>query len=62
MNNPYESAGDNKYYVSRNVNKNNLFNVTLDTSLLEKKGYMFVFELYEDNKLVNKISKKFIVK
>ena len=39
-----------------------IFNVNIDTSLLEKNGYMFVFELYENDILINKISKKFIVK
>ena len=49
------------YYVSGQEESNKL-KLNLDTSLLKKNGYMFVFELYEEDKLVNKISKKFIVK
>ena len=37
-------------------------NINLNTGLLKKHGYMFVFELYKDDKVVSKINKKFIVK
>lgn len=57
-----ERFDENIYYVSKKANQNSTLKINLDTSLLEKKGYMFVFELYESEKLVNKISKKFIVK
>jgi len=57
-----EQVDDFVYYASKNVDENNIFNVNIDTSLLEKNGYMFVFELYENDILINKISKKFIVK
>jgi len=58
----FEKTDENVYYASKHINENNVFNVNINTSLLEKKGYMFVFELYEKERLVNKISKKFIVK
>ena len=62
IDNTFERYDENVYYVSKEVNENNILKINLDTSLLEKKGYMFVFELCEDEKVVNKISKKFIVK
>lgn len=62
INNNFGESAPNVYYALKDVNENNLLNVNLNTSLLEKKGYMFVFELYEGEKLVNKINKKFIVK
>ena len=57
-----EKYEENIYYVSKKTNEKNTLKINLDTSLFEKRGYMFVFELYESEKLVNKISKKFIVK
>ena len=62
IDNTFEKYDEYIYYVSKELNNNNDLKINLDTSLLEKRGYMFVFELYEDERLVNKISKKFIVK
>ena len=53
---------ENIYYVSNFINDSGILNINLNASLLEKNGYMFVFELYENDKIVNKISKKFIIK
>ena len=50
------------YYALKNANENNSLKINLNTGMLEKRGYMFIFELYEDDKIVNKVSKKFIVK
>jgi len=61
-NNSYEKYDNYTYYVSNKLNINNNIKLNLDTSLLEKNAYMFVFELYDDERLVNKISKRFIVK
>ena len=60
--NSFEKYDENVYYAFKELDNNNKLKLNLDTSLLEKKGYMFVFELYDGEKLVNKISKKFIVK
>ena len=62
IDNTFEEYDDYIYYVTKELNNSNNLKINLDTSLLEKRGYMFVFELYEDERLVNKISKKFIVK
>ena len=62
IDNTFEEYGENVYYASKNINANNTLNLNLNTDLLEKNGYMFVFELYDDEKLVNTINKKFIVK
>ena len=61
-NNSLEKYSENIYYAYKDVKNNDIFNINMDTSLLEKNGYMFVFELYKDNKIVSKINKKFIVK
>lgn len=55
-----EKYDENIYYVSKD--EYSALKINLDTSKLEKQGYMFVFELCEGEKIVNKISKKFIVK
>lgn len=60
--NTFERFDENVYYAFKEFDKNNKLNLNLDTSLLKKSGYMFVFELYDDERLVSKISKKFIVK
>lgn len=57
-----EKFDDNIYYVSKDVKNNDKLSININTGLLEKNGYMFVFELYEDDKIVSKVSKKFIVK
>ena len=57
-----EKYDDGIYYASKDIKDNATLNINLNTSLLEKNGYMFIFELYEDEKLVSKINKKFIVK
>lgn len=62
INNKFEKYDEKIYYAIKEPTENNTLKVKLNTSLLEKKGYMFVFELYEDEKLINKINKKFIVK
>lgn len=62
VDNVLELYDENIYYVSNGIDTNGVLNIKLDTSKLDKNGYMFVFELYEDNRIVNKISKKFIVK
>ena len=53
---------ENIYYATKDIKNNGTLNINLNTSLLDKNGYMFVFELYEDEKIVSKVSKKFIVK
>lgn len=62
LDNNFERYDENIFYVTKEPNENSVLTVNLDTGLLEKKGYMFVFELYEGEKLVSKINKKFIVK
>lgn len=57
-----EKYSDNIYYLSKEILNNHNVSINLNTSLLEKNGYMFVFELYEDGKIINKVNKKFIVK
>ena len=60
--NTFERFDENVYYAFKKIDNNNTLKLNLDTSLLEKRGYMFVFELYDNERLVSKISKKFIVK
>ena len=62
IDNTLEKYDENIYYTLKEFNNNDDLKVKLNTSLLEKKGYMFVFELYDGERLVNKINKKFIVK
>lgn len=62
INNTFTKYDNNIYYALTKLGDNNILKLNLDTGLLDKNGYMFVFELYDDNRLVNKISKKFIVK
>ena len=62
INNNFEESTLNVYYALREVNENNVLNINLNTGLLEKNGYMFVFELYEGDKLVSRNNKKFIIK
>ena len=57
-----ENYDENIYYASKTPSANNLLKINLDTSSLEKNGYMFVFELYEGERVVDRINKKFIVK
>ena len=58
----YERYEENIYFAAKNIKNNDTLSINLNTNLLEKNGYMFVFELFEDEKLVSKINKKFIVK
>lgn len=62
IDNNFERYDENIFYVTKEPSENSILKVNLDTQLLEKKGYMFVFELYEGEKIVSKINKKFIVK
>lgn len=62
INNSLEKYVENIYYISKDIKDNTTFNIDLNTGSLEKNGYMFVFELYENDKIVSKINKKFIVK
>lgn len=62
IDNTFENYAENIYYVSKNINNNDNLKINLNTSLLEKRGYMFVFELYDGDRLINKVNKKFIVK
>ena len=62
IDNTFERYNEFVYYASKELKNSNDLKINLDTSLLEKRGYMFVFELYEDERLVNKISNKFIIK
>ena len=63
VDNELEKCDENIYYVFNNNNDNyDNLKLKLNTSLFEKNGYMFVFELYDGEKLVGKINKKFIVK
>ena len=61
-NNTLEKYEDNIYYALKEPNNSNILKLKLNTDLLKKNGYMFVFELYEEEELINKINKKFIVK
>lgn len=61
--------GNSIYYVSLNpINYNgsidtyNNFKVNMQTLNLENTGYKFIFELYDGNKKIGTIDKKFIVK
>lgn len=58
----YLSNYDMSYYVINNINNNSNYSIELNTSSLENNGYMFVFELYDGDRFVSKVSKKFIVK
>ena len=60
--NTLEKYEEGIYFASKDIKNNTTLDINLNTSLLEKNGYMFVFELYKDNKIVSKINKKFIVK
>ena len=62
IDNKLEKYTENIYYALKEVNNKDTLKINLDTSLLGKNGYMFVFELYDDERLINKINKKFIVK
>jgi len=56
------------YYVTRNAlsyshsNRYNIFNYSLNTSMLDKTGYKFVFDLYDGNIKVESINKYIIVR
>lgn len=62
VNNILDTYDEGIYYAIKDIKNNAILNINLDTSLLEKNGYMFVFELYEDDKMVSRINKKFVVK
>ena len=62
IDNTFEKFEDKVYYVSNITSNNYNLDLNLNTKELEKNGYMFVFELYNDEKLISKINKKFIVK
>ena len=61
-NNILEKYDESIYFALKSPKNNTTLNINLNTSLLEKNGYMFIFELYENDKIVSKINKKFIVK
>ena len=62
VNNTLDKYEENIYYAVKDIKNNDNLNINLNTSLLEKNGYMFIFELYEEEKIVSKINKKFVVK
>ena len=62
VDNTLDKYDEGIYYASKDIKNNNVLNINLNTSLLEKNGYMFIFELYEGDEVVSKINKKFIVK
>ena len=62
-------VGGNVYYMFTNplmydgtMNTYNHFDLNLDMSKLESNGYKLVFELYDGNRRVGALEKKFIVK
>ena len=62
IDNNFLNYSENVYYALNNISGNDMIDIKLNTALLEKKGYMFVFELYDGEKLINRVNKKFIVK
>ena len=67
--NELTNVDDNIYYVSSNPSyynglssTYNVFNINLINSNFEYNGYKFVFELYDGNKKISTIEKKFIVR
>ena len=62
IDNIFERNDENIYYNLEKELNNETLKINLNTSLLEKKGYMFVFELYDGERLLNKINQKFIIK
>lgn len=59
-----EKALDTIYYAVKNPleYENNRFTLELDLTKLKKGGYKFVFELYNSNKKIGTIEKKFIIR
>ena len=53
---------DSVYYVSRNPQEESIFSFNLDTSLLDKTSYKFVFDLYDGDLKVSSISKNIIIR
>lgn len=53
---------DGIYYVTKNAQENNTYTINLDTTLLEKTGYRFTFDLYEGNTKVGSINKNIIIR
>ncbi len=53
---------DSVYYVSRNPQEESIFSFNLDTSLLDKTSYRFVFDLYDGDLKVSSISKNIIIR
>ena len=53
---------DSVYYVSRNPLEESIFSFNLDTSLLDKTTYKFVFDLYDGDLKVSSISKNIIIR
>jgi len=53
---------DYSYYAIRKLSGNDKFNLTFDASSLKKNGYMFVFEFYDGQGLIGRVSRKFIVR
>lgn len=53
---------DSVYYVSRNPLEESIFSFNLDTSLLDKTTYKFVFDLYDGDLNVSSISKNIIIR
>ena len=53
---------DSVYYVSKNPQEESIFSFNLDTSLLDKTSYKFVFDLYDGDLKVSSISKNIIIR
>ena len=53
---------DSVYYVSKNPLGESIFSFGLDTSLLDKTSYRFVFDLYDGDLKVSSISKNIIIR
>lgn len=67
--NTLSSSGDNTYYALENpvryigtTGTINSFNLTMITSSFENTAYKYVFELYDGDKKIGAIEKKFIIK
>ena len=61
--------GNNTYYLFQNplsydgtINTYNHLDLSLDVSKMENNGYKLIFELYDGNRRVSAIEKKFIIK
>ncbi len=60
---PLEKVIDKVYYASKLLNSSTSeFNLNLDLTKFEPNGYKLTFELYDNNKKIGTIDKKFIIR